>query len=304
MAKLLSRRRLVVGACAIVACRDDPPAKPPPPVLELWFGGDVHVGGDAPQLQALSRVFGDAIGVVNLEGAIGGAPFAETRSGVVRLANEEATVSRLASLGVNVVTIANNHMADRGRAGEDATRAALARAKLRVAGRSAGAATIRAGKRRVVVSAHELPSASVVDELRSAAKEADILAVSFHVTGPPSYIPKPLLREAVDHAVRAGARVVVAHGTHVLGPVERRGDVVIAWGLGNLLFSCDCTKETEGAILRVRIEGERTLARIIPIDAGLMGAAAKPTREPKLMLELLQNIGSTPLQVGASEAAF
>jgi poly-gamma-glutamate capsule biosynthesis protein CapA/YwtB (metallophosphatase superfamily) len=132
----------------------------------------------------------------------------------------------------------------------------------------------------------------------------DVLVATFHVTGPPSYLPRPELRAAVDTAITAGALVVAAHGTHALGPVERRGKAVIAWGLGNLLFACDCTDEVDGAVLRVSIDGDAARARILPIDAGLRGAPARPGHNPELILDLLDALGSSPLRREGPAAGF
>jgi poly-gamma-glutamate capsule biosynthesis protein CapA/YwtB (metallophosphatase superfamily) len=93
--------------------------------------------------------------------------------------------------------------------------------------------------------------------------------------------------------VRITALAARAHGTHAIGPVERRGQTVIAWGLGNLAFACDCTREAEGLILRVALTPQRTSARVIPITAGLGGRSARPSHEHALMLELVRKLGST-----------
>jgi hypothetical protein len=159
----------------------------------------------------------------------------------------------------------------------------------------------------VVITAHDLTTgvpAGLPDELRGARAAGDVLVSTFHVTGPPSYLPRPELRDAVGAALAAGARVIAAHGTHAVGPVERRGDAVIAWGLGNLLFACDCTGEVDGAILRVSIEGDAVRAHIVPIDAGLRGGAARPGHDPALVVDLLDALGSSPLRREASGAWF
>jgi poly-gamma-glutamate capsule biosynthesis protein CapA/YwtB (metallophosphatase superfamily) len=105
-------------------------------------------------------------------------------------------------------------------------------------------------------------------------------------------------------ALAAGARVVAAHGTHAVAPVERRGEAVIAWGLGNLLFSCECSRETEGVVLRVALAGERTDASVIPIEAGLDGAPAQIAGERGATLELLEAIGSPALRREGAAGAF
>jgi hypothetical protein len=160
---------------------------------------------------------------------------------------------------------------------------------------------------RVVITAHDLGGgvpAGLSSELADARALGDALLSTFHVTGPPSYLPRPELRAAVDIALAAGARVIAAHGTHALGPVERRGGAVIAWGLGNLLFACDCTDEVDGLILRVSIDRHEVRARIIPIDAGLRGGDARNGHNPSLILDLLDALGSSPLRREASAAFF
>ncbi len=248
------------------------------------------------------------MGIVNLEGPAGEAPFSEVKGERVRLASDPKAVAALAALGVEVVGLANNHRADRGDDGEQRTRAILEAAGMH----SPLAAPLELHGWHI--AAVELPSrarapSDLTERLvAGSAPSQDPLAVSFHVTGPPSYIPQPALREAVALAVAAGARVIVAHGTHVLGPVERRrgprGEVVIAWGLGNLLFSCSCTTSREGAILRARVEGERVVVSVLALDAGLMGEPARLAADPGLAFDVLEAIGSPKLERRGEAALF
>ena len=124
-----------------------------------------------------------------------------------------------------------------------------------------------------------------------------MLIATFHVTGPALYLPRPELRRAVEAALAAGASVVAAHGTHALGPLERRGDAVIAWGLGNVAFACDCTDERDAVLLRIRFEGRRPAGvEVLPIDAGLNGAPARPSADAAGVLDLLESIGTVGLR--------
>lgn len=277
----------------------------PPPAAELWIGGDVHIGkGPGNGLAPLAAVLEGALGIVNLEGPIGDSPGPGEG---VRLANAPAGVAGLRAAGVRVMGIANNHSGDRGPSGLEETAAALRGAGALPAGGSAGAAVVSVNGRRVAVTAHDLTDGvppNLSDDLSAARARGDVLIATFHVTGPASYLPRPELRAAVDAALSAGARVIAAHGTHALGPVERRGDAVIAWGLGNLLFDCDCTDEIDGAVLRVSIDGDVVRARIIPIDAGLRGAPARPGHNPALIFDLLEAITSSPLTRSAGSASF
>jgi poly-gamma-glutamate synthesis protein (capsule biosynthesis protein) len=142
-------------------------------------------------------------------------------------------------------------------------------------------------------------------ELAAARRRGDVLVATFHVTGPPMYLPRPELVDAVAIALEAGATVVAAHGTHELARVERRGRAVIAWGLGNLAFACACTDEQSGAVLEVALgpDGAREAA-IVPIDAGLAQGAAHAAGDPALTFELLEALGSSRLQRRGDRAAF
>ena len=262
--------------------------------LELWLGGDVHCGeqvnAELGPLRGLLR----GAGIINLEGPVG--PLGPAR-GRLRLRNRAAMLPTLAGAGVRAVGIANNHLRDAGPDGARKTAAALRAAGLLPCGDVAGVAAIAASAR---VSAHHLVDDASIDglqeQLAAAASEADILISTFHLTAAPSLLPSPLLRRAVDVAIEAGARVVAAHGSHMLGPVERRGQAVIAWGLGNLLFDCPCTDERDAILLAVSISAETTTAQVIPIRAGLNGEPATAAPDPALLLDLLEALGSSPLR--------
>jgi poly-gamma-glutamate synthesis protein (capsule biosynthesis protein) len=217
-------------------------------------------------------------------------------------------LSELRAAGVIAAGIANNHARDAGPGGGAATVRALAAAGVQAAGGPAGPATVMLGRLRVVVTAHDLEAgvpATLRADLAAARRRGDVLVATFHVTGPPTYLPRPELLDAVAIALEAGAAVIAAHGTHELARVERRGRAVIAWGLGNLAFACACTDEPSGAVLAVALgpdgAGE---ASIIPIDAGLSGGAAHAAADPALTFELLEALGATRLERLGSRARF
>ncbi len=276
-------------------------------VAHVWIGGDVHYGATTPRID----VPREGVGIVNLEGPVvdGDASKSEEK----RLVNAMAGLRALAATGVRVVGIANNHARD---VEPNETSKYAAAAKLTPAGGPkegplgiAGFASIETPAGRMIVVAYEVDSLSdqvMQKEIESAAREGDFLVATFHVNGPPSYIPRPRLRDAVEIALKAGALVVAAHGTHAVGPVERRPDgKVIAWGLGNLLFACDCSREKEGAILELRIDRDKNVkASIVPVEAGLDGAPARVDPEASLMFDLFASIKSSPLERDGHRAHF
>lgn len=285
---------------ALLAGCGRPPAPPPvAPVkpVAFWFGGDVHLGkGGKNVLAKLKPLVGDAIGVVNLEGAVGEKAADPSK---LSLLNFPAALAELSNLNIRVVGVANNHAGDAGPHGRAGTAHAVEAAGLLVAGGLAGAAMLKIGETRFVFTAHDLTDgvpANLETELTTTRARGEVLVCQFHVTGPASYLPRPELKTAVEIAVRAGAALVIAHGTHVVGPVERRGPTVIAWGLGNVAFACDCTKESEAILLLVHFEGDQLKrAEVVPISAGLDGGPAGPSPDPKGILDLLEAIGSKEL---------
>ena len=288
-----------------------------PPRAKLWIGGDVFLGtGGHGALAGIPAIVGGAPGIVNLEGPVGEARTDEPPDGgdghraapPIRLLQAPRALAELNAAGVVVAGIANNHARDAGPGGAAATARALAAAGIRAAGAPAGPASLTLGRLRVVVTAHDLEAgtpAGLRDELVAARRRGDVLIATFHVTGPPTYLPRPELVDAVTIALEAGAAVVAAHGTHELARVERRGRAVIAWGLGNLAFACACTDEQSGALLEIVLgpdgAGE---ASIVPIDAGLAGSAAHAASDPALTFELLEALGATRLQRLGGRAIF
>jgi poly-gamma-glutamate capsule biosynthesis protein CapA/YwtB (metallophosphatase superfamily) len=264
--------------------------------LELWIAGDVHLGNKATgQLARLRPVLADAIGIVNLEG-----PVAQpVKKGALTLGNSPDSLEELSRAGVRVVGIANNHAGDAGPEGLQTTVHRLTAAGLIPVGGPAGSIVLTEKGMRVVITAHDLTAGlppHLAEDLTLARNQGDLLIATFHVTGSASYLPKAELQRATTIALASGAIVVAAHGTHAIGPVERRGDAIITWGLGNLVFSCDCTNEKDAIILRLSLaENKVVKTTVIPIEAGLRGRSAMPARNPAGIIDLLEAIGSSKL---------
>ena len=283
--------------------RSSLPEKP----VEVWLGGDVNLGdGGRGQLNDIAGIVQGAAGIVNLEGPAGNRPTGTSRK--LHLWNSPDALGELRGLNVKVAGIANNHSGDAGDSGPLRSAEILRTSGILPTGGPAGPATLEIGGIKIVVTAHDLtrgvPPALAAD-LQKARSTADFLIATFHVTGPASYLPRPELRRAVEIAYNAGATVIAAHGTHAVGPVERREHAVIAWGLGNVAFACDCTQEREAILLRVKLTKSGVAgAEVVPIDAGLNGARATAAADPKSIFDLLEAIGSSKLQRHGPSASF
>jgi hypothetical protein len=277
------------------------------PSVELWLGGDVNLGdGGRGQLQGIARIVPGAVGIVNLEGPA--VERSQLRTRTLQLWNSPDALSEISGLNVKVAGIANNHSEDAGAAGPARSAQQLRDRGMVPAGGPVGAAFLHLNDITIAVTAHDLTHgvpANLAGELKAARERADVLVSTFHVTGPPSYLPRPELRRAVEIAYQAGASVIAAHGTHVIGPVERREHAVIAWGLGNVAFACDCTQEQDAMLLRVRVHPNKAVeAEVIPIQAGINGKPALPSPDAKGIFDLLEAIGSSKLTRSGDRAAF
>lgn len=293
-------RRIAAVVAALLACRSPGPSdSKPSDRVELWFGGDVHLGpGGQKALAPLATTMRPAAGIVNLEGPIdarGDASGSVQEGEALRLFNGTGTAKELAAARIVAASIANNHADDAGPEGQAATAQALLHAGIVPFGGAARAGVIVRSGLQIALAGHDLSKGVPPDlaaDLALTRQSGDVLVVSFHTTGPPLYLPEPPLREAVDVALAAGATVVVAHGSHTLAGAERRGSSVVAWGLGNVAFACDCTDEREAVALRVTLgKGGVEAASLVPIDAGLGGSQARVAADPGPVLDLLQALG-------------
>jgi poly-gamma-glutamate capsule biosynthesis protein CapA/YwtB (metallophosphatase superfamily) len=222
----VSKRAFLIASCSLLLAACASPRA-------LWIGGDVHLGtGGAERLHPIDLAMSPAVGIVNLEGPIGTTEQAAA-SDAHKLVNGPQTGTALYSSGVVAAGIANNHAKDLGDG--ESTRATLQAAGVR----PVGVTVLAVANLKVVVTAHDLsgePPSDLAEQLAAARTRGDVLVATFHVDGPALLLPRPELVRAVELALDAGATVIAAHGTHAIGNVERRGDAVIAWGLGNLTF--------------------------------------------------------------------
>ena len=291
----------IAAIVSLTACHHAPEK-----TADLWLGGDVNLGdGGKGQLLGIDGMVPGMAGIVNLEGPVSDKLH---DPGHLRLWNAPAALSELSGLNVKVVGIANNHAGDAGASGSEQTIKILREHGILPAGGTAAAAMLDMNGLTIAVTAHDLTHgvpASLDADLASARLHSQVLIATFHVTGPASYIARPELREALEIAYHAGANVIVAHGTHALGPVERRPHAIIAWGLGNVAFSCDCTQEEDGILLHVMVRQDKVVtAEVLPLHAGLNGRPVQPSREGNAIFDLLEAIGSSPLQRKEASASF
>ena len=291
-----TRRALIRGTAlpllgALPFSRTAEQTAPDPVRTRLILGGDVmlsrHVGRVAraqhdpafplrdlaPLLQAADIAF------VNLE-----SPFSDRGPVVERgmiFKAEPEMIAALEVAGVDVVSTANNHARDQGSHGVEFTLEWLDRHQIAAVGSGktaeaahAGAVIERNGVRfGFLAYAYDQSNGnhsdtddrvSVMDlaglrrDLAAMAARAEVMVVSMHAGT--EYANKPNAQQVAfaQAAIDGGARVVVGHHPHVTQSWERRGQGVIFYSLGNLVFDQFQRIETQrGALAEVVFEGPK-----------------------------------------------
>lgn len=189
----------------------------------------------------------------------------------------------LAGAGVDLVTLANNHIRNAGSAGVLQTIRNLRRAGIRSFGagrdpeRAREPACIEQGELRVCFlgydaintvahavsptrsGAAELIVADVRRDIRAARRDgADVVVVLPHWG--PEYVTRiyPRQRRQARAMVRAGADVVLGAHSHVTGPIEFVEGVPVAYSMGDLLFDLPRFEATEeGVLIELTFHGPR-----------------------------------------------
>lgn len=284
-----------------VVSKSGPLAPPRPADVHALFGGDImlsrYVGRVAREkhdpawpLHEVANLFGSAdIAFANLE-----SPFSDRGRSVDKgmiFRAEPEMVAALESAGIDVVSTANNHARDCGRYGIEFTLDLLGRHGILAAGTAdsgqlAHEGVILARKRvgfgflgytfdqsngnhadvdeRVAMMDTERMRADV----SSLRERTDVVIVSMHAGNEYQPTPNVFQQRFARAAIDAGASLVVGHHPHVVQPVERYGNGIIFYSLGNLVFDQFQSQNTQrGWIADVRFAGPRIASwGIIPID--------------------------------------
>lgn len=231
------------------------------------------------------------LGFANLEFPI--APPGAVRPGrSPEFRHEAAVCDALAGCGVQVVSLANNHMMDAGEGGLAATLEACRRAGLAAVGAGPDLEAARVPARferrgvRVVVLAYAqaapgdragrsrpgvapLEEALVLEDLARRRPEADVLVVSVHWGSMYVDYPHPRGVALARRLASAGADVVLGHHPHVLQGAERIGRTLVIHSLGDGAFNCHAGDFHARVAAETRLESGVFVARVTDGAPGL-----------------------------------
>lgn len=194
--------------------------------------------------------------------------------------------------GINVVSLANNHVGDFGDAGRASTREVLTRLGIQFSGAPGEVARLEVrGTRIALVAFSTSGGTNDVRDVQTAAAlvrgltaEADLVVVSFHggaegadrqhvPPGPEAFLGEDRgdVRRFARAVVDAGADLVLGHGPHVVRGLEVYRGRLVAYSLGNfatyggfnlagpngLSLVLEATLAKDGTFLRGRIHPAR-----------------------------------------------
>ncbi len=132
-----------------------------------------------------------------------------------------------------------------------------------------GPSSFRAGKHRSG-TAYTLSKSTVVKAIKSARKKANYVIVAFHWGVEREFTPTGTQVSFGRAAIRAGANLVLSHHPHVIQGIEFYKRGLIAYSLGNFVFSPGSASGHDTVILTLALgpHGVRTVVvRAAHIDA-------------------------------------
>ncbi len=230
----------------------------------------------APQLKTADVTFG------NLEGPLSDKGY--DLHNIYSFRMEPSSLTALTDAGFDVLSIANNHIGDWGRAAFEDTLARLRGGNIAVAGAGeteevarepsiiekngvkigflgfsdVGPQWLAGPASQPVVLMASNPDIKTIIE--NAKQQVDHLVVSFHFGE--EYQKEPTARQIdfAHRAVNAGADIVIGTHPHVVEIVERYNGGVIAYSLGNFIFDQAFSKETmEGLALELTVSKDEII---------------------------------------------
>jgi hypothetical protein len=258
-------------------------------VGDIMLGGRARgvlteFGSDYPFQAVLPLLRRSRIVLANLEGPL--AREAEKRERNHSYRVNPKTVKALVRAGINVVTLANNHLLDCGREGVLETLEALAKSGVVAIGagpnnQAAHApAILQAGPYRVGLlgyywnrrtSARAKLAGSAMDPAEDLAadigglrKQVDRVVVTFHWGVPYVREPSPEDRVKARLAIDCGADLVIGHHPHIIQSFEVYRNRPIFFSVGNFAFGSGNSRG-ESLLLAVRFEQDRTTIQVYPV---------------------------------------
>jgi hypothetical protein len=308
------------GSAPTVATATRPPAVTPSPTpistgtVTLDFAGDVHFTGRTRKLLkdpatafgAIASVLSDAdVTSVNLETAVTSRGTPQPKR--FHFQAPPSAFDAVRGAGIDMVTIANNHVLDYGRIGLSDTLAAAHAAHFPTigAGVDADAAwapwitTVRGTRIAYlgVSDVQELASSWIatptrsgeaiannltrtLEAVRAARRQADVVVVFMHWGTEGDSCPDANQKRLAGELAAAGAGIIIGSHVHTLQASGWLGKTFVAYGMGNFLWYIPSWSTQTGVLrLTLRTTASGALSST-PLTARLTPAIVSSTGQP------------------------
>lgn len=187
-------------------------------------------------------------------------------------------VNGLTFAGVDIASLANNHLGNHGDEGIRSTQAILQEANIASFGITNPTRMTVKGTRFAFLGYNDIPgslpiptevdTARMAKEIAAAKVEADVVIVEFHWGVEYVTTPEPRLIELGHLAVDSGADLVIGNHPHWIKPIELYHGKLITYGHGNFIFDQEWSQKTKEGVVGsyVFYEGRLIDVQYFPIE--------------------------------------
>lgn len=300
--------------------------------ITITITGDVHLGservknlalnGEAEKLlgEFFSTIRSSDVSIVNLESPLTGKDKALPKIGP-NLKSPTGAVKFLVEAGVDIVTLANNHIMDYGECGLEET---LETCELNGIKSVGAGLSIKEAKKTLFLDLKEIKVAVIniaenefgtiqnqqagthslnpVDNyytINRATAVADCVIIIIHGGHEHYTFPSPRMKETYRFFVDAGADFVVGHHPHCISGYETYNGGRIFYSLGNFLFDKASRRNdvnwNRGMFLELNVSKKKNSFKLVPYrqnstKPGLQSLAKKEKNEFQCELEKLSAV--------------
>ncbi|MFC1498553.1 CapA family protein [Verrucomicrobiota bacterium] len=226
--------------------------------------------------------------------------------------SDPSSVSGLKQAGVNIVSLANNHMVDYGDIGvldtidilsrhdiycvgagineQEARRPAIIEKKGYKIAFLAYSSAFQAGT--YIASRHKAGGAQLIlkdiqKDIRDIIQKVDFVIVSLHWGIEYDDYPVPVEMDIARRIIDAGAALVLGHGPHYIQGIEEYNNGKIVYSLGNFVFDEPFQKSNESYIFGCTLGNSRIISsEILPV---IINGEYQPLFAPIKVKQEIQN---------------
>jgi poly-gamma-glutamate synthesis protein (capsule biosynthesis protein) len=191
---------------------------------------------------------------------------------------DSRNIEGLVYAGVDVANLANNHAANKGKAGVDETIAGLEKAGIKSVGAKNNPAIVEVrGIKFAFLGYNDIEKTPLVTsadeklmekEIADAKKKADVVVVQFHWGTEYKTEVEDRQKELGHLAVDLGADLVIGNHPHWIKPVEKYKGKFITYAHGNFVFDQEWSQKTkEGVVGRYVFIGKNLVdVEFLPVE--------------------------------------